>query len=210
MPIFKLNKLVRDKLKDEYARLNEVATYRTLSGAEHAEALRKKIIEEANELPLTAAQDEIVGELADIQQVIDDLARHFSIPVEQIQSIKDKKFDKKGGFKGATFVETLELVEGDSWVEYYRASPDVFREIGIDGDEHFFTPTLAPGTYRHYKGNLYEVIGVSLDTETHESSVVYRPLYESTVPLWTRPYDMFVSTVDVDGIIVPRFKKVEQ
>ena len=62
----------------------------------------------------------------------------------------------------------------------------------------------APGRYRHYKGNEYEVIGVARHSETDERLVVYRPLYNDT-GLWVRPLAMFLETVTVDGKAVPRF-----
>jgi hypothetical protein len=73
-------------------------------------------------------------------------------------------------------------------------------------DEALSIPHLQPGVYRHYKGTNYEVIAVSLDTETLQPYVVYRTM-NSTKPIyWTRPYDMFVETVTVDGKEIPRFE----
>ena len=63
---------------------------------------------------------------------------------------------------------------------------------------------IEPGTYRHYKGNLYEVIDVARHSETEEQLVVYRALYGER-GLWVRPLAMFSETVDVDGVAVPRF-----
>ena len=66
---------------------------------------------------------------------------------------------------------------------------------------------IAPGKYRHYKGNDYEVIGTATHSETHEAMVVYRPLYGEG-KLWVRPAEMFAGTVMVDGKPVPRFAPV--
>lgn len=68
-------------------------------------------------------------------------------------------------------------------------------------------PALAPGSYRHYKGRDYDVIGVARHSETLEPVVVYRPLYGEGA-VWVRPNAMFVETVDVDGVEVPRFAPV--
>ena len=67
---------------------------------------------------------------------------------------------------------------------------------------------MEPGTYRHYKGNLYEVLGVARHSETEEEVVVYRALYGDG-GLWVRPLAMFEETVLVDGRQVPRFARVE-
>jgi len=63
---------------------------------------------------------------------------------------------------------------------------------------------MEAGTYRHYKGNLYEVIGLARHSETEEELVVYRALHGGG-GLWVRPLAMFRETVMVDGRTVPRF-----
>lgn len=69
-------------------------------------------------------------------------------------------------------------------------------------------PEIEPGVYQHYSGKKYEVIGISLHSETLEPMVIYKPLYETKVPLWVRPYAMFIEQVMVDGETMPRFRKL--
>ena len=64
--------------------------------------------------------------------------------------------------------------------------------------------SIKPGKYRHFKGNLYEVIGTAKHSETLEEFVVYRALYGNN-ELWIRPKKMFLETVN--GI--PRFEFIE-
>lgn len=69
------------------------------------------------------------------------------------------------------------------------------------------------GKYQHYKGNLYEVIGLAHHSETLEELVVYRALYDSEEfgknSIWVRPKKMFLEMVVVDRKDVPRFTRVE-
>jgi hypothetical protein len=67
---------------------------------------------------------------------------------------------------------------------------------------------LPPGHYRHFKGGLYEVLGVARHSETDEQLVVYRPLYGDG-GLWVRPLAMFVEPVDVGGVPTPRFQPID-
>ena len=67
--------------------------------------------------------------------------------------------------------------------------------------------TLELGKYRHYKGKEYEVLMLATHSETEEKMVVYRMMYgEENV--WVRPYNMFTSMVDSNGLVKPRFEKV--
>jgi hypothetical protein len=67
--------------------------------------------------------------------------------------------------------------------------------------------TIAPGRYRHYKGQEYSVLGVARHSETEEELVVYRQEYGDR-SLWVRPLAMFLETVQVAGQEVPRFRLV--
>ncbi len=64
--------------------------------------------------------------------------------------------------------------------------------------------SLRPGIYKHYKGNLYQVMEVATHSETLEKVVVYRPLYGERA-LWVRPLAMFTEEVEVNGLMLPRF-----
>ena len=68
---------------------------------------------------------------------------------------------------------------------------------------------LSPGTYRHYKGNTYQVYGTATHSETEETLVVYRPLYGEG-KLWVRPLSMFTELVVVNGEEIPRFAWVNE
>ena len=67
---------------------------------------------------------------------------------------------------------------------------------------------LKPGIYRHFKGNLYELVGIAKHSETLEPMVVYRALYGEG-GLWVRPAHMWTELVERDDYCGPRFVKVE-
>ncbi|MFE1645287.1 DUF1653 domain-containing protein [Microbacterium sp. P01] len=68
--------------------------------------------------------------------------------------------------------------------------------------------TIDAGTYRHFKGELYDVIGTARHSETEEVHVVYRPRYDPA-SLWIRPAKMWVETVEHEGHLGPRFTRIE-
>jgi len=63
---------------------------------------------------------------------------------------------------------------------------------------------IKTGSYRHYKGGKYQVLGAARHSETLEEFVVYRALYGKK-ELWVRPMKMFFEKVTADGKKVPRF-----
>lgn len=65
--------------------------------------------------------------------------------------------------------------------------------------------------YEHYKGKQYRIVGVAKHSETLEELVVYKPLYENpTADLWVRPLSMFLEQVNIEGKIIPRFRRIEE
>ena len=70
------------------------------------------------------------------------------------------------------------------------------------------TKPIPQGIYRHYKGNLYQVLHTAQHSETEELLVVYRCLY-GEYGVWVRPLVMFSETVTVDGEKVPRFELIK-
>ncbi|MEI7975565.1 MAG: DUF1653 domain-containing protein [Betaproteobacteria bacterium] len=61
-----------------------------------------------------------------------------------------------------------------------------------------------PGYYRHYKNLLYQVLGTVRHSESLEPLTLYKALYGEQ-GLWVRPAAMFNETVDINGVVQPRF-----
>ena len=68
---------------------------------------------------------------------------------------------------------------------------------------------LKPSIYRHFKGNLYELVDIAKHSETLEPMVVYRALYGEG-GLWVRPAHMWSEQVDRDDYHGPRFAFVKE
>ena len=65
------------------------------------------------------------------------------------------------------------------------------------------------GIYRHYKGNLYEVLAIAKHSETLEDMVVYKALYEEGL-VWVRPLSMFDEEIIKDNVRIKRFELIEK
>jgi len=75
----------------------------------------------------------------------------------------------------------------------------------VEEVERHVDPELPAGRYRHFKGGLYQVLGVARHSETEEWLVLYRPLYGAG-GLWLRPREMFLERVRASEGEVPRFR----
>ena len=61
-----------------------------------------------------------------------------------------------------------------------------------------------PGYYRHYKNLLYQVLGTVRHSESLEPMTLYKALYGEQ-GMWVRPAAMFNETVEINGVMQPRF-----
>lgn len=68
--------------------------------------------------------------------------------------------------------------------------------------------TYLKATYRHYKGNLYEIIGEAIHSETLEEMVIYQDLSDLS-KVWVRPKEMFFENVIFEGQEILRFMPID-
>ena len=68
---------------------------------------------------------------------------------------------------------------------------------------------IKKGKYRHFKGNVYEVVAIAKHSETLEDMVVYRSLKNEN-DVWVRPLSMWLEAVEHEGRIVTRFTYIEE
>lgn len=59
------------------------------------------------------------------------------------------------------------------------------------------------GIYRHFKGHVYEVIGIARDSDSLREKIVYKNV--ETGELWLRDEDEFLSVVDKE-----KYPNIEQ
>lgn len=67
---------------------------------------------------------------------------------------------------------------------------------------------IKTGYYKHYKGSVYKIIGISQHTETEEFLVLYHK--DGDDKMWARPITMFFELVDYNGEKIPRFRFIRQ
>ena len=53
-----------------------------------------------------------------------------------------------------------------------------------------------PVTFKHFKGNYYEVLNIAKHTEEDCELVIYRTKYSKVPKIWARPLNMFLSYIE--------------
>jgi len=100
------NKLVRDRIPEIIEKADKVAAYRHLDDLEFREALRAKVVEEAEELA-AASEDTLPTELADLAEVFDAVLRAYNVTNEDLQALRAERNAERGCFEKRIFLESV-------------------------------------------------------------------------------------------------------
>jgi len=125
---FYLNKLVRNKDLDCFKADNVVTHHRVITGNEFQQALKNKLVEEAQEVHDTQDINEITSELADIFDAAANLCKTYNIDMKDIERIQKEKSDKRGNYEKGIFIETIEMEETNPKAKHFRAQPQKYPE----------------------------------------------------------------------------------
>lgn len=92
-------KLVRDKIPQIMEARGQTPITKVLSDEEFGQALRDKLIEEAEELRKAMDKTTLIEELADISEVIETILEVEGLSQSQVKKVQLEKRKKSGGFK---------------------------------------------------------------------------------------------------------------
>jgi predicted house-cleaning noncanonical NTP pyrophosphatase (MazG superfamily) len=93
------NKLVRDRVPAQIADRGEHFEMVRLNGQALVTALRRKLLEEALEALDASAGSDLVGELADVQEVVRAIAKAVQVSPQQLEEERLRKLKKRGAFE---------------------------------------------------------------------------------------------------------------
>lgn len=98
------NKLVRDKIPEMIVNENRHPVTRVLDNDEYRVELNKKLQEEVKEY----IEDNNVEELADIVEVVYGILDSMDVSLEEFESVRKAKVDKRGAFKNKIYLESAD------------------------------------------------------------------------------------------------------
>jgi predicted house-cleaning noncanonical NTP pyrophosphatase (MazG superfamily) len=105
----------------------EVVEVRTLGEREYRTELFSKLGEEVTEL--TTSADVGLDDVVDLLEVIGNIATNAGLTEAQIKAAQNSKRETYGSFGKRQFVGTVEIPEGNEWLDYLRANPERYPEI---------------------------------------------------------------------------------
>ncbi|MBC6972780.1 nucleoside triphosphate pyrophosphohydrolase [Bacillus sp. Xin] len=102
MPTY--NKLVRDRIPEIIKHNGKAPTTRILNEKEYIEEIGKKIGEELTEYLEAETQEHKIEELADLLELINALAQHEGVTLEDVEKVRKQKAEQRGGFQERIFL----------------------------------------------------------------------------------------------------------
>ncbi|MFT8320477.1 MAG: nucleoside triphosphate pyrophosphohydrolase [Bacillus sp. (in: firmicutes)] len=106
MPVH--NKLVRDKIPEIIEKTGKNFKTRILSDEEYIKELKEKSFEELREYMEAADRDNALEELADVLEIVNAFAVYHQSSMEEIEQIRKKKSEERGGFKEKVYLIAVE------------------------------------------------------------------------------------------------------
>ncbi|MCM3122883.1 MULTISPECIES: nucleoside triphosphate pyrophosphohydrolase [unclassified Mesobacillus] len=102
------NKLVRDRIPQIINQSGKSFNTIKLENEEYIKELKNKAFEELNEYTNSANNQEAAEELADLLEVMHSLAEVHGYKFDQIEEIRQRKAEVRGGFKERIYLIDVE------------------------------------------------------------------------------------------------------
>jgi predicted house-cleaning noncanonical NTP pyrophosphatase (MazG superfamily) len=126
MEKYVFDKLVRDKQVEIFNNRKIVSTFKVLSAQEKEHYLKLKLIEEAEEIFLAKDREELIEEIADIQEVLESLKNSMAICDKEIEEKALSKQNLKGSFDIGIYIKHIEMDEDNILNQYFKKHPQKY------------------------------------------------------------------------------------
>jgi len=135
MKKFVYDKLVRD-VTPEKLQQNRGANvhYTQLQGKQYIQELRRKLIEEVEEIIDAKNRAELLEECGDVCEVIAALCDAYGITPEELDQAQENKREQHGAFNRGMYISHIKVASDTEHAEYFQQRPAKYPELeDIDG-----------------------------------------------------------------------------
>ena len=101
------DKLVRDRIPEIIQKEGNIADIIILSEESFKQAIKEKLIEEATEVCNAQDRDDILSELADLQEVMDTIKQLYNINTLEVNTIQAVKALQRGKFEKRLYLKSV-------------------------------------------------------------------------------------------------------
>ena len=129
---FKTDILVRNNRIQQMRDQGIVVNYQILDDKQYICELKRKIVEEANEVAVADTIEELSSEIGDVLEVIDHLIDVYKLDINNIQKLKADKQNRIGKFDKKYKTNFVEIDEDNEAINYYLKKKDKYPEIVED------------------------------------------------------------------------------
>lgn len=131
---FFLNKLVRDNIVELFKKEGiQSSSFMLEDDNDYLEALTQKLIEELQEVFSAENTEELLEELADIEDVLVAFKELLKIDQKDIEAARAHKAAAKGGFKKRCFIEYIDVPESNKErIEYFEKKASQFPDLNLE------------------------------------------------------------------------------
>ncbi len=131
---FVLNKLARNKIVEKFKEEGVTSNFEILKDNEqYLEALSEKLIEELEEVFAAQNKEELVEEIADLEEVLAEFKKLLAVNEKEVTIAREKKNKEKGSFSDRLFVHYIDVpANAKRVIKYCEEQPDKYPEVEIE------------------------------------------------------------------------------
>ncbi|NTW96622.1 MAG: nucleoside triphosphate pyrophosphohydrolase [Erysipelotrichaceae bacterium] len=102
------NKIIRDNIPSIIEKDHKSCVVSVLDDEQFNLELKKKLIEEATEVLAATTREELIGEIADMHEIIDKLKEIYGIDDVEVSKVQRIKAEKNGKFEKKLFLVSVD------------------------------------------------------------------------------------------------------
>lgn len=142
MKRFSCEKLARDNVIAQCLKQGIKVSCQKLDRAAHIHALKQKLLEESEEVVDAFEKEDVIEELADVQEVILALMQILDISAQDIEKLQTKKRLEMGSFMQGIYVHHMDVASDSPRLNHFLNQPKKYPELPVKKEDNLLEGVL--------------------------------------------------------------------